>query len=373
MEINNLIISFDNTNKQYEIPISKINKFPDSFLAAYIRFEKNYHYQVEICSHEEFKHVYEFIVNGKLDIYDYFNEYNIFDYFGLNNNIINKYIKLTNSKLGKINKFVYNDDNSDKYYLVDNLDEYVEYKKLFSKESHIIPFQYIYSSNNLCSNNNNIFFLDVLFIGNGECCDIGDINIKSKSQQNKKMPKSLQKSYMDFKKQNKEIPKGLPFDWLSNINIDQIKFFYKNYDTIINDDDYSRHCFSNMNQTYTNEIEYLISGIKMIYYESNNNFDESDNFDDSGNFDGSNWIPTNDIILDKYLKKHQNHNINYDYVLPAIKLNDFEIRHKICNGEYLPTFNQNIIHNSGHDEYFHESITCQLTINAYFGFINTKN
>ncbi|AZL89637.1 hypothetical protein QKC54_gp0971 [Megavirus baoshan] len=356
MDTDNLIISFTDTDKQYEIPISKINKFPDSFLAAYIRFEKKYEYHVEICSYEEFKHVYEFMINDKLDIYDYFNEYNIFDYFGLNRNIINEYIKLANDKLGKINRFVHNNDN--KYYVVDNLDEYVEYKKLFSKESHIIPFQYIYTSNNLYNSNDNTYFLDALFIGNGECCDIGDINIKSKS---------LQNNYMNFKKQNKEIPKGLPFDWLSNINIDQIKLFYKNYDKIIDNDDYSRHCFSNMNQIYTNEIEYIISGIKIIYYDS-------DNIDDSDNVDDSNWIPTNDAILDKYVEKYQNHIINYDYVLPSIKLNNFEIRHKICNNEYLPTINQNIIYDINSDgNQYHYPITCQLTINAYFGFINTKN
>ncbi|ANB51062.1 hypothetical protein [Powai lake megavirus] len=356
MDTNNLIISFPNTNKRYEIPISKINKFPDSFLAAYIRFEKNYQYQVEICSYEEFKHVYEFIVNDKLDIYDYFNEYNIFDYFGLNSGIINKYIKLANSKLGKINRFVHNNDS--KYYIVNNLDEYIEYKKLFSKESHIIPFQYINLSVNLCDSYNNTYFLDALFIGNGECCDIGSINTKPHKQ----------KSYMNFKKQNKEMPKGLPFDWLSNINLDQIKFFYENCDEIIDNDDYSRHCFSNMNKTYTNEIEYLISGIKIIYRDSNWNFDNSNSIDDSD------WIPTNDAVLDKYVEKYQNHIINYEYVLPSIKLNDFEIRHKICNGEYFPTINQNIIYsiNSDGNEY-HYPITCRLTINAYFGFINTKN
>ncbi|AEX62066.1 hypothetical protein mvi_918 [Megavirus vitis] len=358
MEIYNLIISFNDTNKQYEIPISKINKFPDSFLAAYIRFEKKYEYHVEICSYEEFKHVYEFMVNDKLDIYDYFNEYHIFDYFGLNRNIINKYIKLANDKLGKINQFVHNNDN--KYYVVNNLDEYVEYKKLFSKESHIIPFQYIYSTKNLCNSNSNTYFLDALFIGNGECCDIGSINTKSLHGQ---------KSYMDFKKQNKEIPKGLPFDWLSNINIDQIKLFYKNYDEIIDNDDYSRHCFSNMNQTYTNEIEYLISGIKIIYRDSNYNINDSNN-----NIDNYDWMPTNDAMLDKYVEKYRNHIINYDYVLPSIKLNDFEIRHKICNGEYLPTINQNIIYNFGsYKNEYDYPITCKLTINTYFGFINTKN
>ncbi|AVG47837.1 hypothetical protein MegaChil _gp1000 [Megavirus chiliensis] len=332
MEINNLIISFANINKQYEIPISKINKFPDSFLAAYIRFEKSYQYQVEICSYEEFKHVYEFMVNDKLDIYDYFNEYHIFDYFGLNRNIINKYIKLANDKLGKINQFVHNNDN--KYYVVNNLDEYVEYKKLFSKESHIIPFQYIYSTKNLCNSNSNTYFLDTLFIGNGECCDIGNINTKSLYKQ---------KSYMDFKKQNKEMPKGLPFDWLSNINIDQIKFFYENYDEIIDNDDYSRDSNYNIN-------------------DSNNNIDNYD------------WMPTNDAVLDKYVEKYRNHIINYDYVLPSIKLNDFEIRHKICNGEYLPTINQNIIYNFGsYKNEYDYPITCKLTINAYFGFINTKN
>ncbi len=106
----------------------------------------------------------------------------------------------------------------------------------------------------------------------------------------------------------------------------------------------------------------------MIYNDSDNNFDDSDI-----SIDDSDWIPTNDAVLDKYVEKYQNHIINYDYVLPSIKLNDFEIRHKICNNEYFPTINQNIVYdiNSDEDQY-HYPITCQLTINAYFGFINTK-
>ena len=349
----NLTITFIDSDKQYVIPIQKLNKHPDSFFSAYIRFEKKYEYKVTICSHDEFKNVFEFIVNDKQDILNYVSELNLFDYFGLHSNIMNGYMKIISNKYQKISNFIQGQIDGDKYFLVNNLDEYLEYKKLFSKESHIIPFQYINATVDVLPENVNKFFLDTLFIGNGECCDFGNVHINEKLE-------FTQNNYFDFKKQDKNMPIGLPFDWLSNIRYSEIKLFYEKFDDLVNDEEYSRYCISSMNKTYCNEIEYLISGMKLIY-------NETDKIQE-----WLSWIPVNNIILDKHIDKYKESNIKYNYNLPDLKLNDFKIRQNLCNDEYPSVINQVIFYNY-YDEFNDDVfITCEIMINGYFGFINTN-
>ncbi|AVL94478.1 hypothetical protein ma91 [Moumouvirus australiensis] len=355
MDSENLVISFIDCDEKYYIPVEKIREYPDSYFMAHINFTKELDCLIEVCSHEEFKNVYDLIMNDNIELSEYIRDSTLLDYFGIKSNLINSALSFFNKQYQKIHKFVKSQD--DKYFLVRGFDEYIEYKKLFSSHKHIIPFQYV---NKTCNDMDNVssddYFLDALFIGNGELCDFGSVNFGKEN---------FMKNVFSKFKDDRYNPKGLAFDWLSCIKKKKIKSFYKNFDKYMddNDDKYEadyRHCCWNMEKNYGNEIEYIIHGITHTYFEN-----EYNNYH-------SRWIPKNIESLEKIIETHKNLNLANNYILPNYNLNDFKIREDICKEKYAPILKYIVYYDCCPDSYLDEPIMYNIIVNSYFGFINVS-
>ena len=180
------------------------NKFPDSIFTAHKRFEKNNEILLQNIKYDDFLPVYEFLSgtkeeNNEHDKIKCMIEYKeLFDYFG----IIDESIKLIISydkiqfdrykqKMNELNNFL---SGKTKILLVKKYDEYIIYKNIIKNQKHIIPIQFIKSSNdgtkNLLSVTNTIFLsiydgVPVYISGNWindieiNCTDCYNINLNS--------------------------------------------------------------------------------------------------------------------------------------------------------------------------------------------------
>uniref|UniRef100_A0A6G6ABK2 Uncharacterized protein n=1 Tax=Borely moumouvirus TaxID=2712067 RepID=A0A6G6ABK2_9VIRU len=354
MDSENLVISFIDCDEKYYIPVKKIKEHPDSYFMAHINFTKESNCLIEVCTYEEFKNIYDFIMEDSVELSDYVRDSTLLDYFGIKNDLVNSVLPFFNKQYQKINKFVKGLDN--KYFLVRDFDEYIEYKKLFSSHKHIIPFQYI---NKTCDDINypssNDYFLDALFIGNGELCDFGSVKLGKEN---------IMKNVFAKFKDGRYNPKGLAFDWLSSVKKKKIKCFYKNFDKYMNDDDNKyeadyRHCCWNMEKNFGNEIEHIIHGMTHTYFEDENNY-------------RSKWIPKNIESLEKIIETHKNLNLTNDYVLPDYNLDKFKIREDVCKEIYSPILQYIVYYCYHFDNYLDDPIMYNIIVNSYFGFVNVS-
>nr|AEX63254.1 hypothetical protein mv_R1052 [Moumouvirus Monve] len=320
---------------------------------AHINFTKELDCLIEVCTYEEFKNIYDFIMTDQIELSDYIRNSTLLDYFGIKNDLINNILPIIDKQYQKIYKFIKGpfSNPNDKYFMVRDFDEYIEHKKLFSSHEHIIPFQYINRSYDIIGHLGfDNYFLDALFIGNGELCDFGSIYFGK----NNKIKKCVFKKF----KNDDYTPKGLTFDWLSGISCGDIKSFYKNFDQCKYDNQYSRHCFWNMEKNFGNEIEYITCGMTSIYFEDDNNCT-------------CEWIPKNIESLEKISETYKHLNISYDFKLPNYSLKEFNIREDLCKGKYAP-ISQYIIYYSFHPENCldKDPVMYKITVNSYFGFVN---
>ncbi|AGF85706.1 hypothetical protein QJ854_gp076 [Moumouvirus goulette] len=358
MDSDNLVVSFSDCDEKYSIPVKKLNDYPDSYFMAHINFTKELDCLIEVCTYEEFKNIYDFIMTDKIELSDYIHNSTLLDYFGIKNDLINNILPIIDKQYQKIYKFIKGpySNPGDKYFMTRDFNKYVEYKKLFSSHEHIIPFQYINRSYDIMNYPGfDKYFSDALFIGNGELCDFGSVYFNGIGNYRRKQIKN---AFTKFKK-DKYTPKGLAFDWLSGISRDKIKSFYNNFDQYKNDDEYSRHCFWNMEKDFGNEIEYLIFGMTHIYFEDGNNSSHSK------------WFPVNIKSLEEIIETHKNLNLSHDYKLPNYNLDQFKIREDICKEKYSPISQYNIYYNSHSENHSNgDSVMYGIKINLYFGFVN---
>lgn len=147
----NIIIKFDNDDRNYELDKNIIKKYPNSILSLYDDVDSNEPIIIKDATYEQFGIVYD-VINGKVKqwtVND--NILSLMDKYGLVNDsllILDKIIKKRmNNEFVLIDKFL-NDKNE--YWLMAYMnDQYEEYKNVFKNNKNIMSFQITFIDNRL--------------------------------------------------------------------------------------------------------------------------------------------------------------------------------------------------------------------------------
>lgn len=327
----NFIITFKNSVDKYTVPIEKLYKFPDSYFMRHIHFTNKYECELTVCDYDEFANVYNYIVHDKVSMIDYVTNINLLDYLGVRNNFNDCLIELFDSQCKIVNSFI---NGSEKYILIDSFDDYVIYKKMFSKIPFIIPFQYV----SVIRINFNYYLGDALFYGNGELCDFG----------NKK------ESYLKFTL-NKEFPKGVIFDWLFDLPKSTPAFFT---DAIKSSLPTNFYCAHHMKKEHNNEIEHILSGINKMYYKF-------------VSYHGYGVISKreNQIKINSIKKKFKGKkNMSYEYPKGKLSFNNFDIRDKLNKQIIAEDMKSFYAYKYGSNDYLEN-----IVVGMHIGFFNIES
>lgn len=401
----NFIVKFKESEKQYSIPINKLSKFPDSYFMKKIHFDScsmgeadnKLECDLDLCTFEDFNEIYQYIISDDINILNYFTNIHLFDYFGITLNKDNCMIKLVDFKYKIINNFV---NNQNKFLIMDSLEEYFIYKEMFRQVEYIIPFQYVITKSDV-DDRKKKHSIDILFYGNGQLCDFGEIFIPKYQTEIKKenyfdkltnfsvvakkkpvAKKSVSKKPVAIEPDKnqrkilealssikKNIPLGLPFDWLMGMDICKvIDFFNAPLKTSACFSKYREFpeyfwttCTYNMKKKFSNEISYIINGINAICKPLNNKQKKKYN----GHVC---YAQKNKQVMNTYLENYnKKSDIEYNLTNIKVSLNNFDIREDIYNGCYKTIMHEEIIFHFNQDGY-----TKRKFIKVYFGFINVK-
>ena len=331
---NNLIIKFKQSDKQYIIPIDKLNKYHDCYFLKHIHFSNTFECELDICNYEDFHIIFQYIMTDDMNIFDYAFNQQLLDYFGIIPN--NKYIeikRLFDLKYKIINDFI---NNKSKFLIMDSVDDYFIYKDIFKEYKHIIPFQYMIQK----TLDNVKIKRDILFCGNGQLCDFSNIDKLSKNNVQKKQNIVTQKSF----------PSILPFLWLFN-HKNQLEEKDLNTNEQIPNEQFP-------NEQFTNEIMYIKNCIDLIFVRE---FKKYKNF---YGYKSMHWL--NGIDPKLYLKNYNRKNM-YEYDLSNIQMsfNDFYIRYNLYS-LHKPLIKERVIFTFDDDSFI------KRNIKVYLGFINMK-
>ena len=366
------IIKFKNSEKTYIVPTDKLNRFPNSYFMSTMSFNKKPECELDICTYDNFLEIYNYILNGVIDMNIYISNYDLIDYLGIKHPILDSLIKMANLKYKTIDNFI----NKNKFLLVDSLDEYVTYKEMFRDTKHIIPFQYIMMDQDRTYNDYPKRMHDILLCGNGQLCDIGEI--RSHRRNGIIEQKNYLKNIIDTANKNqKNIPLGLPFDWLYGTEMYRLIDFFNPSGKYIQANrekyNFSKHdfdCISNMNESFVNEIAYIINGINLVckrhlnvrkLYENHKTFKKNEHFI---------AVRKNEQLLNSYLDIY-NTKFNIEYgATKNLAFNNFSIRKDIYNSKNKPVIYDKITNKINDEEDGNEKYS--LFIEVYFGFVNTN-
>ena len=336
----NLIVKFKQSEKQYIIPIDKLNKFPDCYFLRNVHFTNKFDCELDICSYEDFHIIFQYIMTDSMNIFDYTLNQQLLDYFGIT--ITNKYIeikKLFDLKYKTINDFI---NNKSKFLIMDSVDDYFIYKDIFKEHKHIIPFQYMIQK----TIDNIKFKRDILFCGNGQLCDFSNIEKLFKNNVQKKQNIVIQKNFQY----------NLPFVWLFNFNKQ-----FEDKDLIFECEKLNSTLNPNeqiANEQFPNEIMYIINCIILIFTRL---FQKYQNF---FGYQSMHYNNKTGIDHKLYLKYNKKNMYEYDLSNIQISFNDFYIRHDL-HSLYKPLIKEKITFTFG-------SLSIKINIRVYLGFINTN-
>ncbi|BCS83481.1 hypothetical protein QLL95_gp0642 [Cotonvirus japonicus] len=373
MENKNFIVKFSDCDKIYSIPLDIINKYPGSYFASIIRFENKFECTISSCSYQDFEVIFLYMMSNKKDITIYVTNYQMIDYFCLQDNIIDNLFPMINIHREKIINFLEKGS-----IMFTNVEEYNIYKNTFKDNLNIIPIHYITMDKNIqCGiNDYKKSIRDGLFCGNSKIVDFGEVNINRfkhvvtyenyfntfiSNVQNKMSNKLENKSVI--------ITSELVFNWLNGIDIENLTdIFLKNFNV---DNFYDSHfgakCITKMSNIYKNEIQYLIDGINKIT--------EKYTYTDQTSATRIRCYRKNLKILKEYMEKFNNkNNIKYPHGIVEICSKYFPlIRKTILNDEIVPSLCEKIITIFQDDGDQTQVFNDTVAINVYLGFINTKN